>query len=154
MGKYISQLDVENALSAATIAELFVDDASAGVVNALALEQCIDLAEGEVDSFLLGVNDVASLKRFDRLLRLSAIDFFKVFAFSRHPEYVKTYGEDPRSNSLYKAAVARMQRIQAATQELPDQQGGQPQNVGAIIRSTGPRLMIDSPNGTENGAGF
>lgn len=153
MGKYLVQLDCENALSAQTVGQLYVDDATAGVVNVLALNEDIDRAEGEVNSWLLGVRDVATLATFDQLLRLSALDYFKSFAFERHPEYIRTYGESDRSWKLYTRAKERMQRIQQAAQQLTNQPSI-PQNVGGIIRAGGPRMMIDSPDGTENGAGF
>ncbi len=153
MGKYIAQFDCENALSAQTIAQLYVDDATAGVLNVLALNQDIDLAEAEVDSWLIGVRDVASLKRWDSLLRACALDYFKSFAFARHPEYVRTYGESDRSWKLYTLSRERMERIQAATQQLTNQPN-LAMNVGGIVRANGPRMMINSPDGTENGNGF
>lgn len=153
MGKYIAQIDAEKALSAETMAQIYVPDPASGVLDVLAIETDIEYAEAEVDSYLVGVRDVAHLKRWDNLLRLSAIEFFLVFAFRTHPEYVRTYGENPRADGLYKRAQARMERIQAAVQELAAQPT-RPANVGGIIRSGGPRMMIDGIDGTDNGSGF
>jgi hypothetical protein len=155
MGKYINQVDLENALSAPTVKKIFTDPLST-TLNTAAIADVIDRAEGEVDSFLITVIDINSpnLNRFDRLLRQAAIDFAKVFAFERHPEYEKTVGEDPRGSSLYKRAKDRMERIQSAVQELPDQPAVRPTNTGAVIHATGPRMMIDGLDGTRNGDGF
>lgn len=155
MGKYFTQLDAENRLSAPTIAYLFTDPGS-GTLNTTALNDCIDRAEGEVDSWLLGDIDETSpsFNRFDRLIRQCAGEFFTVFAYERHPEYIKTFGEDPRSTSLYKRAMARMERIQASLQKLPDQPSVKPANSGGIIRDGGPRTCISSADGRPNGDGF
>lgn len=156
MGKYIQQLDLENALSPSTVVAIFTDPGS-GVVNVEAIADIIDQAEGEVDGFLITVIAVGSpnLNRFDRLLRRCALDFAMCFSFEKHPEYVKTFGDDPRSFALYKRAKDRMERIQSAVQELPDQPTlGPPANVGALIMSSGPRMIVNSPDGTQNGAGF
>lgn len=158
MGKYISQADAESALSAQTVAQLYVDDATSGVVNTQAIADNIDRAEGEVDSFLLGVSvsDLANITGADRLLRGCALDFFVAFSFERHPEYVHTFGDNPRASPQYTRAKERMLRIQAATQRLPDQTGAAktPRNVGGIATADGPRMMITGVDGTQNGAGF
>lgn len=158
MGKYISQADGESALSAQTVAQLYVDDASSGVVNVQAITDNIDRAEGEVDSFLLGVTveSLSTITGADRLLRGCALDFFVAFSFERHPEYARTFGDNPRASPQYTRAKERMLRIQAATQRLPDQTKGAnpPRNVGGIVRSDGPRMMIQGVDGTNNGAGF
>ena len=155
MGKYITQLDVENALSPATVAYLFTDPGQS-TINQVALNDCIDRAEGEVDSWLLGDIDITStaFSKVDRLLRQCALDFFKVFAFERHPEYVKTFGDDPRGGSLFKGAMARMERIQASLQKLPDQPTIKPANSGGLITDDGPRTCITSADGRRNGDGF
>jgi hypothetical protein len=157
VGKYLVQLDLETALSRPTVAAIFTDPDGDGSLDQFAIEDVINRAEGEVDSFLIPVIDITSpnLNRFDRLLKLAAVEFAVCFSFERHPEYVKTFGEDPRSTSRYQRAVKRMERIQSAVQELPDQNGAvRPANVGAIIYDSGPRMICDSPDGTQNSDGF
>ena len=146
MGKYISQKDLENALTSQTVGNLFADEVNTGQVNVGAIEDVIDRAEGEVDSFLIGYEkDVASLNGSDRLLKGCALDFAKCFSFERDPEYVRTYGEDPRGYMLYKRAVQRMERIQEAVQRLPDQPNqSKPANVGGIVVTTGPNIVTPS----------
>jgi hypothetical protein len=153
--KILQQRDVENALSQNTIAALFTDPGS-GTINTEAINDCIDRAEGEVASWLIGdinIND-PKFANTDRLLRQCAIDFFKVFAFERHPEYVKTFGEDPRGSSLYKRAQQRMERIQASLQKLPDQPNVKPVNSGGIITDDSVRTCITDAQGNMNGDGF
>lgn len=151
MGKYIAQTDLESALSAETVAQLFVDDTAPGVVNTTAIADVIDRAEGEVDSYLFGVVDVSQLVAADRMLKQCALEFAICFSFERHPEYVKTFGESQRGgDTRFKRAQARMERVQAAIQRLPDQAGANtPVNVGGVVQSTTPNMLLGS-----NGNGF
>lgn len=151
MGKYIDQVALENALTAQTVATIFTES---GVFNQMALNDVIDRAEGEVDSFLITVNDLSKIQRYDRELRVCALDFAKVFTFERSPEYERTFGEYPRGRELYKRAKDRMERVQSAVQMLPDQTGPKPSNVGSIIRDDGVRMMTTDPQGNRNGDGF
>lgn len=153
MGKYISQTDLAVALSPDTFVKLFNDDPTTDQLNQMAIDDVIDRAEGEVDSFLIGVNDVSKLNRFDRELRTAALDFARCFSFERRPEYERTFGEFPRGRELYKRATQRMQRVQQAAQELPDQQQ-RPKNVGGIVRDDGPRTIVTGIHGEQNGSGF
>ena len=52
MGKYVSQLDLENALSASSVAYIYTDPGSS-VVNVGALALNVERAEAEVDSWML-----------------------------------------------------------------------------------------------------
>ncbi len=155
MGKYIDQGDLEDRLGASTVAQLFADDFTNGAVNVNAIAATINDAEGEVDGFLLGVIDIESINGADRLLRLSALDFAESFAFKRHPEYVRTFGEGPREQGLYSRAKGRMERIRSAAQRLPDQPAAaKPRNVGGIVVDSGPRTITTGADGTMNGDGF
>ena len=90
----------------------------------------------------------------DRLVRGCSVDFAVCFAFERHPEYVRTYGEDPRTMARFQRAVARMERVQAAIQRLPDQQSTKQQNVGGVYLDDSVRTTITSIDGCRNGNGF
>jgi len=155
MGKYIHQVDLENALSPSTVAYIFTDPGSSQI-NASAVADVISRAEAEVDSWMLPEVEVGSpgFIQTDRLVRGCAVDFAICFAFERHPEYVRTFGEDPRTMSRWKRAVERMERVQAATQRLPDQQAVKQQNVGGIYLDDSIRNCITSIDGRRNGAGF
>jgi hypothetical protein len=155
VGKWLTQLDVENRLSASSVGYIFTDQGS-NTLNVDALNACIDDAEAEVESWLLGDIDTTStaFNRADRLIRRCAIDFFCVFAYERRPEYEKTFGEEPRTGGRWKRAQERMERIQASLQKLPDQPSVKPVNSGGIIRDGGPRTCITSADGRQNGDGF
>ena len=47
-----------------------------------------------------------------------------------------------------------MERVQAATQRLPDQQSEKQQNVGGRFLDDSIRTCITSADGTQNGNGF
>jgi hypothetical protein len=155
MGKFISQIDVENRWSPSSVAYVFTDPGSSSI-NADALAACIDDAEAEVESWLLGdiAVDSPAFNRADRMIRRCAFDFFCVFAYRRRPEYEKTFGDAPRGQSLWEDAQARMQRVQASLQRLPDQPNLTPGNLGGIITDDGPRQCITSADGRRNGDGF
>lgn len=156
MGKYIDQGVLERAITPQTVAALYTDG-NTGEINAQAVADIIDDAEAEVDSFLLSyAGPYPFPEPTDRLLKLCAKDFAMCFSFQRNPEYVRQFGDNPREYGLYKRALERMQRIQAATQKLPDQPAAatSPLNGGGIVVSGGPRLMVASADGTQNGDGF
>lgn len=154
MGKYIDGTTIQAALSPATFNLLFVDKPNSTTVNQAALDLVVNDAEGEVDSFLLGVRDLTTLNPYDRELRRAALDFALCFAFERKPEAERTLGDYPRGGGRYARAKARMERVQAEIQQLPDQVANTPANLGAIIRSDGPRTITTGADGTENGAGY
>lgn len=131
--KYISQGDLESALSADTVLRLY-DDGD-GQVDTLALDFQIDSAEAEVDSWILGNYDEPLLVQADRLVKRAAVLFLIHLSFDRHPEYVRTFGEDKRHEGAYERATALMERIAKAIQRLPDQPGP-PANVGGDVSST------------------
>lgn len=154
MGKYINQIDLENALSSATIIQLFDDDDD-GVADADAVASVIDRAEAEVESWMIGDYSFPLNVPTDRLLKHSALDYAVAFSFERHPEYVRTFGENPRGHERYKRAMERMQRIQSAQQKLPDETVTQtPRNVGGIATDPGPRIMVTGMDGMSNGGDF
>lgn len=154
MSKYIDQATLELALSPATFDLIFLDDPTSGSINQAAVNLVLDRAEGTVDSFLVGERDLGTLNPYDRLLRSAALEFALCFSYERKPEAERTLGDYPRGGGRFARAKAQMERIQAAIQELPDQPANAPANVGAIIRCDGPRTIVTSPDGTENGAGY
>ena len=156
MGKYIDQTALELRLSPQTVAAIYTDG-NTGEINTAAISAIIDDAEGEVDSYLIGYAGPYPLTDpVDRLVALCALDFAIAFSFRRDPAYVRQFGDDPRSYGTYTRAKERMSRIQSATQKLPDQPapGTAPLNVGGVVVSCGPRLMVASSDGRQNGDGF
>ena len=135
------QEDLENALNAATVLALFDD--GRGVVNASAMAACIQAAELELASWLVGAFGVALPPDLavDPFLRRSAIEFACAFAIERHPEYAKQQGFGT-ATSYFERATARAQRIAAARQQATTI-AETPANVGGAILAGGPRMYID-----------
>ena len=156
MGKYIDQGVLERALTPQTVVALFTDG-NTGEVNVEAVGDVIDYAEAEVDSYLIGYAGTYPFgEPTDRLLRAAAVNFAISFSFRRNPEYVRQFGDMNRADNQYQMAKGLMLRIQAVTQKLPDQPAAAtaPLNGGGIVVSGGPRLMVASADGTQNGDGF
>lgn len=154
---YITQADLEGALSPATVLALF-NDQDQGVVYAPALLLVLTRASAEVDSYLArnfkGPFPVPQTP-VPAVIKNCAIEFAIAYSFERHPEYVHTYGEQYRGTTRYKRACEMAERLATGLQETPDwvlqPRGG---NVGGIIYSAGPRTIIDGPNGESNGGDF
>ncbi len=157
MGTYIAQVDLESALSPQTIAAIY-DDGNTGTLNAAAIALTIERAEALASSFLVGFYTLPLVVPTDGMMRSACLDFAISLSFDRAPEYVRQFGEGPRSDGYYSRGVATMQRIQAAVQKLPDEVAGAgsdgPRNVGGIIYDQGPRTMITGADGRDNGSGF
>jgi len=153
--KYISQAALELRLTPRTLAAIF-DDTGDGVVNTAAVDAVIDDAEAEVEGLLGGQYAFPLGEPNDRLLIKSCIDFAVAFSYDRAPEYVRTFSEQARDTGLYKRARERVLAIKSAMAILPDQPAGTaaPQNNGGVVVDQGPRMIIDSANGTRNGDGF
>ena len=155
MPRWLTQADIEVALSPQTLVQLTDDDRD-GIADAGVIAFVIEEAEAEVEGFLVGKVNLDELAT-DRLLRLCALEFCISFLFRRHPEYVHTFGEHHRTNSLYKRAVDRMNRIQNADQQLPDlarYEAVKPRNVGGIVMDPGHRMFISNPDGSSNSGDF
>lgn len=161
-GKYIDSDKLRTRLNPTTFVAIFDDDnADTGdydLVNVEALQDVIDSAEGEVDSYLIttrGLPLAATVNPArDRLLVQACLDFAQALSYERHPEYVRTYGsKDSKDSSIWDRAVTRMLRIKAGMQELPDQdaQNGKPRVIGGTTYDEGPRTITTSADGTDNG---
>lgn len=158
MGQYITQADIELRLSPRTVLAIFDDD-NDGVADADAVAAIIDDAEAHVDAALLGFIDMPAINPADRLIKRAALNFAIAFSFERHPEYVRSFGEEPRIH--YKRAEDYLDKIQAARRRLPDNNsdltvaaGGTVKNVGGIVTDSGPRTLVDDPDGTQNSGDF
>jgi hypothetical protein len=89
-------------------------------------------------------------------LKQAALAFAVPFAFMRHPEYVRTYGDDPRGGlKALQMAGEFMERLCTGKQFLVDVPlEPKPSVVGGIVYSAGPRTVIDGIDGTFNGGDF
>ncbi len=138
MGKYLVQKDLENKLSPDTIAKIF-GDGDNGEINADAVDAVIDDAEAEAESFLVGFVELPLKDPHDRLMKLACRDFAMAFSFERHPEYVRSFGEEKRAER-WKRGIDRMLRIQKAMQRLSDNEAakaGPPADVGGKVGAIG-----------------
>lgn len=154
---YITKADLEAALSPATVLALFNDE-DQGTVYMPALLTLLQRASNEVDSYLArsfkGPFPVAQ-SPVPAIIKNCTIEFAIAFSFERHPEYVHTFGEQYRGSTRYARACAMAERLATGLQETPDwvlyPKGT---NVGGIIVNSGPRTIVDSPDGTYNGGDF
>lgn len=143
MGIYIDAAALQTALTPRTYIEIFAPDPQTDTIDATAVAQVIDRAEGLVDSYLLGFYTYPLDPATDRLIRHAALLFATALSFMRHPEYVRTYGEVAKV-SQYQEADALMRRVQAAKQRLPDQVT-KPKNLGGVVSNPGPILIGNDP---------
>lgn len=158
-GKYITARNLIDRLTERTYVAMF-DTNNTGQVSQVddaQVQQVIDNAEAEVDSFLLTIRllplPATISPSIDRLVVLCCLDFAQGFAYELHPEYARQYGDGTKGETIMERARLRMQRIRAGIQELPDvdAQAGKPTNIGGIVYDAGPRTIVDGPDGTRNG---
>ncbi len=153
---YATQMDLEHQLSPSTVRQLY-DDQNDGQVYVEAIQAVLERASVMVDSYLArvykGPFPVAGTPQ--KMIRMATIEFAIAYSFERHPEYVHTYGEEYRASTREKRAHAMMERIANATQEIADWLEQPKQlNIGGIITTSGPRTILDNPDGTPNGGDF
>lgn len=157
MGDYIGTTELQNALSAPTLVELFDDDRD-GTADTAPIAQTIQLAEALVNSYLLraypGLTLPVTQSPASAMLKQAALMFAIPNSFLRHPEYVRTFGENPRGQSMLEQAHAFMERLCTGKQLLFDVPADTtPSTVGGIVYDQGPKLFVDS-TGTYTGGDF
>jgi phage gp36-like protein len=143
VGSYIDAAALQTALTPRTYIELYAPDPQTDTISTPAVEQDINDAEAIVDSYLLGFYTYPLDPQTDRLVRAAARLIAKAFAFMRHPEYVRTFGEVGKV-SFYVEGIAMLTRIQAGKQRLPDQVA-KPKNLGGVVSNPGPILIGNDP---------
>jgi len=184
-GSLVSLADLEAALSPQTVVSLYDDHGvgilegaddvteeqataigmtleelqTAVSANEAGVQLQIDLAEAEVNSRLYAhfksLTIPVDQTPPSNLLKLAALRFLIPFSYMRHPEYVKTFGENPRGQSLLNQAGSFMDRICQGKQAMPDvQEQDVSSTVGGIVYDTGPRMMTDSVAAEGNGGDF
>lgn len=164
MGQYISQADLESALSPATVLAIY-NDLQNRQVSQVALNAVIDRAEGMVDSYLVNENVLplptpvlqpgavappAGQSPVDRVLKNAALQFAVAYSYQRHSEYAKIY--QITIAGLLSSADAMMKRIQSGTQALPDTAQTSPaENSGGHTYDDSNRMFVTGSDGTNNG---
>jgi phage gp36-like protein len=123
MGDYIAQVDLEDAISPHTVVELF-DDNEDGGADTTPLDAVIARAEAQVNSYLAraykGLTLPVTQSPASDMLKQAALMFAIPYAFQRHPEYVRKFGENPRDKSMLQEAHAFMKSLCEGDQNLFD----------------------------------
>lgn len=155
---FIDSDDLKSALSPATYLAIY-DDAGTGVANADAVAFTLERAHAQVLSYLPAFTSTAPgaiPSQYLPLLRMAETDYAVAYSFERHPEYVRSFGEAPRSER-YKRAETLMVRISTGMQRLQADTGtplAATPMVGGAVYTRDQRVMIDNADGTSNAGDF
>lgn len=132
---------LEAALTPATVVTIY-DDNKDGVADDTPLAANIKRASAQVRSYLPGhYNPTGAGVADDELLQAAATDFLVAYSFERHPEYVRTFGEEKRAER-WKRAEAMCERIKSGVQRpvRVEEVQGVSKTVGGYVVETGPRM--------------
>jgi hypothetical protein len=150
MSIWLTQGDLENALSVATVAAIF-DDANTGSLSAAGIASVISRAESQVLSYLHEYgpppfsDQVLSDLGADPLLKDAATQYAIIYAYERDIAYTRANGKT--SEERIKRAGDLMERILQARQRpptVPDK----PSNVGGVSIDGAARLYTANPGDT------
>lgn len=151
---YVTLTDIEDAVGASAVLACFDDD-NDGVADATPVAAVIARAGAWVDSYMSrAYPGTYPLATTPAEVKEAALFHAIARMYDRKPEYIRTTGDGARVNyremgdALLRNLVAG---VQAITETTPAQGHGP---AGGIVTTTGPRLMIDSPDGTSNGGDF
>lgn len=152
---YTDQTALETAIGPQAVAILYDD--GLGAVDTSALTTNANRASAWVDSFLSFnyrgpfpvTQDPAPM-----MMAEAALYYLIAFSYDRRPEFARTEGEGARPNYI-KRAEELLTRLVRGMQQMPDYTAQpKPGNVGGIVYASGPRMVIDSTDGTNNGGDF
>ncbi|WP_394849694.1 DUF1320 domain-containing protein [Pendulispora brunnea] len=154
---YITPSDLRLALTPDTFLEIFDDDRDRVVTDEdPAVEQVLERAQGDVESYLLRIYGTLPppAAGVPRLLKSAALDYAIAYSFERHPEYVRSFGEEKRAERWLRAE-RRMERIAQAVQILADHAPEpKPRILLPHIYDNARRVVTDDPDGSSNGGDF
>lgn len=131
----LTQTDLENALSPATVKALF-DDANDNTVSPAAVAAVIQRAESTVYTYLATKYPTLTFPAsapIPESLKLAVLEFAIVFSRDRKPEYW-AQSQNREREQRYKAATEMMDTFGKANRVLYDG-GAQPANVGGTVSS-------------------
>lgn len=163
MGTYVTIDDIVSAVSPTTVLALADDDNSGDIADTgiiAVVESVIARAEAEVNSYLMRAYPKLVLPvvqaPLSMMLKQASLMFAIPYLYMRHPEYVKTYGDDVRGGTgAVDNARDFMDRLCTGRQFLFDVPAEpKPSVIGGIFISSGPRTIIDGPNGEINSGDF
>ncbi len=103
-----------------------------------------------------GANIVVGGDSISVLLKDFEVQWATIYAYRRHPEYVRTYAAEP-NGALTKELVAALERfallqVQIAPTDSPPQPA--PGLAQSIVYASGPRIISDNSDGTSNMGDF
>lgn len=163
MGSYITINTIVKAISPTTVLAL-CDDNNIGEIDAPEVidivESVIERAEAQVNSFLARAYPALVFPVVQTpnsvMLKQASLMFAIPYMYMRHPEYVRTFGDDPRGGSdALKNAIEFMERVCTGMQFLFDVPASpKPSVVGGVFISSGPRTIIDGPGDQRNSGDF
>lgn len=130
---YITRTDLENAMGAGVVLQVF-DDQNTGQVNAAAIDLLIVEADARVNSYLRQLY-VIPLDPVPDLVKSITLDVAVAIAQGRHPEYIRADGV-----ALMKRAEDDLAKLRSGTIKLDSMTLPTPRNaiitVGSGIAAT------------------
>lgn len=154
---YITADDLLAALGSAAFLAIFDDDNTndlAAVKGTTQVALVVERAHAEVLSYVpRAYDDLPS--GIPTLLKSAELDYAVALSFERHPEYVRTFGEEKRLER-WNRAERKMERIADAAQILTDNApAASPATEGGVVVDPNDnRLIISSADGTNNAGDF
>lgn len=157
-GGVVSAVELRLALTSTTFMAIFDDGKSKDPAVVEVSDQVsliLELSWAQCSSFLPPIyqSDPAELPdRVSTLLKLAQLTFGRALSYQRHPEYVKTFGAEP-GGKLWTIAENIMKNIQAGVQRIPPKDAPPdptPYNVAGPVADDGKRMIVTSPDGTDN----
>jgi len=122
---------------------------------------CLRRAHAQVSGRLPGIYSQLPAEQPDDthvsdLLRDAELAFAVVFAYRRHPEWVRTYGAGP-NGPLWQEALDNVERLQTGVLRVPQNDNPPepaPENIGGIVYDQGPRMLTDRNTGESTSGDF
>ncbi len=160
MGYFNTQDDLESALNPATFVQIF-DDGNNGFVEEdnPGVQLVLMRAHAEVLSYLPRIYGTMPAELPDTvsiLLKSAELDYATALSYERHPEYVRSFGEEKRS-ARWQRAEKKMERIAIAIQRIaPNDTPPEtaPRNVGGVVYNRGATMICDGSDGSFRGGDF
>ena len=144
--RWTSRAGLEKRISKSTLRAICDDDEN-GTTDEEIIQDILTSSEAEVLSYLPPHYNLDELPHEDPVLASAAYDFAVALAFERHPEYVRSHGEESRSKR-WDRAEKKMLRIQAGIQQPPAVVEIQkPKTIGGIVEAPGPGMFVSSDGG-------
>lgn len=156
---FITPSDLRTALTARVYEQVFDDDGDGTVADDdPEVQLVIERAHAEVLSYLPRIWDKSLPTDVPPLLKSAELDFAVALAFERHPEYVRSVGEEARERR-WTRAERKMERIvdgaQVVVGNAPPDADTKPLMQGGIVYNANPRrTIVDGSDDTYNGGDF